>query len=351
MNNDNLGIDTNTFLPPLETDEFVLRAEDKSNNKLLLFDPNNTMNDFFLKNDTEEKIIEGEETYIMDGKKIPTVESSSNITNKILLTNEKIIQNSNYLNGKAVEEILISNEEVIKNDNENILLGKKHKKLNEEENNNKYKNCGRKKKDSTEKGIHTKNKEDNMIIKIKIFIFNSVLYLLNNSYIYTVSKFTITRKNILDNKFLKIDHEITHSIKRKDNLSLLDMKLKCILSNKISSKFSNIDENHNKFLIENIYKEKKEIYIMNILELTFRELLNIFRGTISVELQKKINEINHMMEKFSNMETFLEKIKLQEIDKKESKESIYNYMNALKQLCMNFEKWFKDKLGRKRNEK
>ena len=57
------------------------------------------------------------------------------------------------------------------------------------------------------------------------------------------------------------------------------------------------------------------------------------------------------MEKFSNMETFLEKIKLQEIDKKESKESINNYMNALKELCMNFEKWFKDKLGRKRNEK
>ena len=277
-------------------------------------------------------------------------ETSTGVTDKKTTQNENVIQITNLVNGKTEEEVLVLKEEEVKSSQINILLGKKRKKLNKEKKivKNKYKNCGRKKKDSGVKGNHTKSKEDNMMAKTKNYIFNGTLDLLNNSFIYTTPKLLKPSKNDYENEFLKIDSKITHSIKKENNLSLLDMKLKNLLSNEISSKYTTIDKDHNKKLIEKIYEEKKETNIINILELTFREVLDIFRGTTSPELEKKINEINNMKEKFRNIENFFEKIKTQEIDKKEKEDFIVNYMANLKELCMNFQSWFSDKNGRNR---
>ena len=352
------NIDLNSPIPPMEKDEFVLQNNAETSpswpnffnfddNQNLIFPFQNYQEDspesriFF-----ENKILDKKK----DEQKTLIGETSTGVTDKKTNTDKHKIQITNLLNGDTEEVDLEINEEKSKTTQANILLGKKRKKVNEEKkiHKNNYKNCGRKKKDSGEKGNHTKNKEDNMIAKLKNYIFNSILNLLNKSFIYITSKFNKPRKNDYENEFLKIDSKITHSIKKENNLSLLDMKLKNVLSNKISSKYSTIDEDHNIKLIQKIYEEKKETNLINILELTFREILDVFRGTVSAELEKKINEINNMKEKFTNIGEFFEKIKKQEIDKKEKEDFIVNYMANLKELCMNFQSWFSDKNGRNR---
>ena len=345
--------------PPIQEDEFVFKYEEENFSLYPFFDhnkPPQNFSSFFNRNNQEEEsnkikcILEINKNLEKNikGKEIQA-EISTNITNKKNFTNEHKIKIVNFINEKTDEKYSLLNEETIKNNNKNISLGEKRKKLNEEKAiiKSQKKNSGRKRKDSTEKGIHTKYNEDNMIIKIKIFIFNNILNLLNHSFIYIIPKFTATQKNIIENKFFKINPEITHSIKIKTNKSLLDMKIKNILDNKISPKYSTIDKNHNKVLIQKIYEEKKEKNIIHILELTFRELLNVFRGTISAELQKKINENDNIKKKFLNMEIFIEKIKNQEIDRKDNDEFLMDYIDELKKLCMNFEKCFSDKKGRK----
>ena len=355
---------------PIQEDEFVLKYEEEhidpfsffnqNSTSKLIFDYPNFLNNLEGKKIEVENFIDFKENFDekikekkIEIKKLPTVELSTNLTNiadKNIPCEEFLVQITNLLNGKTDEEILVLNEKKMKSSDKNGLLGKKRKLINQQKKKlkNKNKKCGRKKKDSNEKGDHTKCKEDNMIAKIKNFIFNSALNLLNHSYIYIDEEFIPTRKNNFENKFLKINSQITHSIKKEANLSLLDMKLKDILSNKISSKYSSVDKNHNKILIQNIYEDKKETNIISILELTFRDILNVFRGTVSAELEKKINEIVKFKEKFCNIEIFCEVIKNQEIDKKENEEFIANYVKQLKKLCYTFEEWFSNKQGRDR---
>lgn len=89
-------------------------------------------------------------------------------------------------------------------------------------------------------------------------------------YLYCLRIFLQQEKNNFDYKFFRVNTNITHSIKRKADLSLLETKLKDILINKISSKYSTVDENHNKDLIQKIYQNKTGTNIIIILELTFR---------------------------------------------------------------------------------
>ena len=195
----------------------------------------------------------------------------------------------------------------------------------------KEKNRGRKKKSSNEVGTHTKYSADNIIIKIKITILNSIKDLLNSSFIYLNSN---------QKQFLKLVKGKNKSIKREDNLELLSSKIKDIFSEDISSKYSANDKNHNLVLIQKIYEERKETDIIQILELTFGELLNIFRGTISNELQKKISSIKYFKEKFRCLTDFIEKVKYEESKKGETEENIKEYINKIKDLSMNYEEWF-----------
>ena len=202
----------------------------------------------------------------------------------------------------------------------------------------KEKNRGRKKKSSNEVGTHTKYSADNIIIKIKITILNSIKDLLNSSFIYLNSN---------QKQFLKLVKGKNKSIKREDNLELISSKIKDIFSEDISSKYSANDKNHNLVLIQKIYEERKETDIIQILELTFGDLLNIFRGTISPELENKISHINYIKEKFRCLPDYLEKIISEEKKNGETEDNIKAYVDKIKDLCMNFEDWFNRKRIRK----
>ena len=230
-------------------------------------------------------------------------------------------------------------------DNNKEFVQKKRKRQNK--NNQVLKEnqkCGRKNKKSLEERTHTKYNEDNMITKIKVVIINSILVLLNSCFIH------INFSTGSSPKFLKIEPDKYNTIKKDKNLEMLDLTIRELLSNEICTKNYTEDDNHNIELINKIYKEKVETDIINILNLTFRDFLNLFRLKISKELEKKISDIKYIKEKFMNITGFIEKIKQQEKKKGETDEKINEYINRLVDLCGRYENWFNDKKGRERKK-
>ena len=275
----------------------------------------------------------------------PPLESQStdSITVKILIPKQdQKKEEVNNLN-IVLNNIILDKNNVIKNKvkNEKFINKKRERSKNNCEISNKKK-CGRKFKESDDIGEHTKNCDDNMISKIKTCIINAILVLLNNSFIYI----DFNNTSSIDRKFLKIVPNI-YTISRKDkNIELLGLTIKDLLNNDISSKNSAIRKDHNKELIKKIYNEQKETDIINILNLTFGEFLNFFRGKVSDELNKKLSIIKNIKGKFMNMTNFLEKIKKQEMQKGGKEEDVNEYIQNLRKLCLNYENWFEQKKSR-----
>ena len=238
---------------------------------------------------------------------------------------EENVQNNKYTNKKR--ERSKNRNTIIK---EKKQYGRK-KKFNESENNENQ----------------IKYNEDNMITKIKICIINSILFLLNNSFIY----FNFNTGSFNNKKFLKIEPNIYSSNKRDYNLKMLKMTIRDLFYNDISNKIYKEDKTHNKKLIDEIYKQQKETEVIKLLELTFEEFLNLFRGTISNELEKKLSLIKHIKEKFTNITNFEDKTRKKGIENGETNEAIDSYIQKLKDLCFNYEDWFDKKKSRKEKKK
>ena len=116
----------------------------------------------------------------------------------------------------------------------------------------KINNFGRKKKDSGEEGKHTKNSKDNLRSKVKTCslnflyeFFNKEIHKINLNDVNKSAEWRLYKIKTLDNK-TKIY-----------NLDLLNQSLKSIFSGPISHR-ADKNENHNKDLIDKIYKINQE---------------------------------------------------------------------------------------------
>ena len=206
-------------------------------------------------------------------------------------------------------------------------LEKMIKKLND-------KKCGRKKKEELKNGAHNKNCEDNIINKIKTHFF---------SYLYEIINENFENKKY---KIKKIPTKVISNLNVIDNEEMWNNTISDILkSNKISTKYSTYDEWENKNTVEKIENNKKEMKVKKILNLKFKELFGIFRRKlnnnkeIENELIEKINGLdllddNNMYCDFHNF--------IKEIEICESQE----YIKNIKDLCLNYENWFKRKVQR-----
>ena len=141
--------------------------------------------------------------------------------------------------------------------------------------------AGRKRKNE-ESGKHDKYSYDNVTRKIKTKLFESILTVLNGS----IEKVQIENpkkysKKILYSKdfFLKVDQEIIKDINVENNKKLLKTQLKDIFSEKVSKKVERYGLDYNRKLVEKIYEEKIQEKTIAILEKTFLECLEHFRGT------------------------------------------------------------------------
>lgn len=184
----------------------------------------------------------------------------------------------------------------------------------------KQKNKGRHKKndirnDENDENKHDKFSEDNLMRKIKTYIFNTILNVLN--------------KSLKDRsqKFFKLEPKLNESMKKDLNEKLMNQKIKEIyINNEISKRYkTETNCNNNINLIKKIYEEKKEIDTIKILETEYIDYVTY--------LQKY--EMGNFLRKIRNKE-----IKNPDLD-------VDRYINSLKSMFLNYAKWFNDKKGRK----
>ena len=114
------------------------------------------------------------------------------------------------------------------------------------------------------------------------------------------------------------------------NQKLLNSKLKDVFINyEINGKFRLYKENYNKQVIESIY-EKNIQELIEILEITFLDAFNIFKN-ININESPKLNGMD-------KLDKVIEEIKM--------KESSEDYIDKFKNIAMNFETHYLDKIGK-----
>ena len=199
------------------------------------------------------------------------------------------------------------------------ILSKKRQRSDDE---NQIKKQGRKKKYDDEKGEHDKFSEDNMIRKIKSNFIKHIHAKINNN---------ISDK---DSQLLRLDPHFNEILKKDFNLQLMSTTFKNLYENiGISSKYRKKDANTNKYLIDKLYTEERytQDNVIFYLNKTYKELYDDY---INNHLDELLNKIKNELEK----------------EGKESKESIAEYLEKFKNLCLTYEDWFKNKKGRNKKK-
>ncbi len=197
---------------------------------------------------------------------------------------------------------------------------------------------------------HSKMADDNILKKINSYFIKSIRKWLNSSFIDQNGNFISEYKD----QFLKISSKIIgNNLKKVKVMELMNMTFKEIFSGDISNKYKRINRDYNKKLIEEIYKENKQIYVIFILDLTFIEALHFFNGQKrivdfeNIIKQRNLNEdkINEFFGKFYKIDIFLKEIYNKEIIN-EKEFLVQDYIQRISILCLNYEKWFERKFIR-----
>ena len=246
--------------------------------------------------------------YFIISKTGPTEQTTSNLLNQ-----KKSREKENLLE----EEIYEKKERIIEFKEEK--KEKKEKKI-EKKNIKKDKLTGRRKKNEkhVKEAAHNKFTEDNIMRKIKTFVFRYILKILNESLIDE------------NDRFYPLDTNLTKNLKKDFNEELLNRTLFDLFMNSdLNARYAK-ENNSNKILIEKI-KENNEEKTISILNMTYHDILDQIRD--------------------NDLQYFLHSIK--EKENKNSAKYIDLYMRALKDLLKDYEIWFNKKKGRnssKRNK-
>ena len=253
--------------------------------------------------------------------------SSTNIINK--LSSESIEQVYNiklefYNSNNSITYADVKNNFIFNDAHSLDKLNKlSQKKPNSKKVNDKKKLLGRKRLDAqyTEIG-HDKHSEDNKMRKLKTNLLEYILIELNES---------LMNKKY---KIYRIDKFICECLRRDYNLKLLQRTIEDIFTNsKISNKYRiEIDKDINKNTIKRILSEKQEADTIHLLKKKFIDIINDIRG---VE---------------QNLIKFFNRIKEKEYKMKRKEKNLDKYISSLKELLLGYEKWFKNKKGRRRNK-
>jgi hypothetical protein len=201
---------------------------------------------------------------------------------------------------------------------------------------------GRKGKENNQKETHDKRCPDNIIKKVKVFIFKCALLFLNKI-INENFKYKI--------ELMKLDYKFVNRIEKEQDLKILNMRLKDLFSNDISPKYTHkFPKDYNKTIIERILKDADDM-ILFAFNMTLRDWLDIF--TLKKSVKDIINVYNN---KNNDCQNLIEKIEqsligFDKIVNKIKENNDEDYM-ALFIFCLyNYERWFYLKKGRKINKK
>ena len=345
-------------------DYYNLNNHDFNNNPFQNKENNNIANNLY-----ENLDINDRHYYIQNNDIIKENEFSNTIT----LNNGKVIKPFNKMIVKSIFDLLkiseidydklkdmqllrnkrrrrtkkeIEEEKTLKTEDKNIIVKKKGRRQKEE-----LKNLDENNIDDT----HSKKADDNIIKKINTNFLKNYIKWLNSSFLDEKGNFLPEK-----NKFLKIK-PIFDNLKKQKVTTLMATKFKDILINDISEKYKNLEGNPNKNLVEKIYSENKEYFVIFILELTFIDAFHIYNGEKSLDdfkilflKEKKIEEkkIEEFYNNFHKVDLFLKKIYDDETKNQPNADSdIKDYIIRICLLSSNYEIWFKRKFNRKPNKK
>ncbi len=287
-------------------------------------------------NDENEEKQENSEKEEIEEKE-DTEEKNINIENLIqddCFNPEKIL--NLFLNNeefKNVKEFYDKNciDEETQNLMKGTLISKKRKRRTsselekeriEKENNKKIIKRGRKPKseisdeNNFEKNNHNKYRPDNIMKKIKGNLFDFIIKKINDSLTDKSEQYSLK----------KIDYEYINQLKRDVDIRYLNMPIKELFSNKISSKYKLDASVNERNIIKILEIEKDNAEINYIFNLTFREWIDIFT------LKK------HSVIKIDGIDQFLEKILKNNNEKR--------YFSLFVYCLYNYERWFLCRKGR-----
>jgi len=174
---------------------------------------------------------------------------------------------------------------------------------------------------------HTKFAFDNVVRKIKSKLFGALLIILNKSLEKdqnpnSKQDFKEKKGEVKTECFLKPDQKIIIQTNVEENKKLLDSKLRDIFSQKVSTKAKNYSKqyqlDYNKNFIEKIKNDETRKKTNDILDMTFLQCMEHFRGSKRYEalngLEKEYeNVIKEMRDEEDYMESFVEQLNKFEI--------------------------------------
>ena len=198
-------------------------------------------------------------------------------TEKVRDNNNSNKRNINYNNRNELN--INNNEENINNNFANI-------------NNNQNKDIFLNRKRNRNDDASYINK---ILKKIRIMVINSIIIFINNV-IKTIYENSIGRSVII-RQFLKIDRgNLYHSSVEFDK-EFLNKKLKDILSEKISGKYTNFTEDKNKDLIQFLIGdlEKGGEFFQQLFELSFLDCLNHINGVKTLDILNGLMKVDEIL--------------------------------------------------------
>ena len=230
-----------------------------------------------IKNDTENQIInENLENYLLKNSNEGYNEYS-------------IVDNENY------QEFIQSSKLV--NDNDFQIFEKNV-------------NLGRKKKGSSEKGIHNKYTSDNIIRKCKAVFINKLRNFINNKikifYELDGQQFSDSKKLMKMNQQQIINSHV------KYNQFFLNRTIKEIFSENISSRCNKYSLEHNKNLINDLLKEKdktRNIFFKSIFSLTFLDCIKHIREDKIEDCLKGLQNLDEICQNLGGDDDYKESFK------------------------------------------
>ena len=231
----------------------------------------------------------------------------------------------NFLQKKRLfkEEESILNEEIVKANKEKIFLIYKESKKKSKKGRNKKFQFG---------GKHNKFSSDNMVRKIKVYLFGVLLRFINAS-IKQESRNEEQNpkgKNYSKEFLVKVNQELIINVNVDYNLKLLDSQLKNIFSNDISQKVKVFGLDKNKKFIKEIFVQNKLVKTIQILNMTLYQCLEHLRGT------KYYKELAGLEEEFNSV-----------INDLKNKGENEKYISEFIQLINTFKEFYNQKTPRK----
>ena len=174
------------------------------------------------------------------------------------------------------------------------------------------KKLGRKKKNSGEKGEHTKYYEDNLERKVKYLFIRAIIDFINmklksisNLYVF------INNKKYKVNRLLYLGPSITKDLTVEKNLILFETPIKDALY-EISGKYKHYPKEYNRVVIEELCKNENCKKIRDILNLKYLDCFKYYRKDGDVIKKKRFACLKGLQKKFENLP---QKLKKQKHDK------------------------------------